>query len=75
MLKVFSFLASSDDRLDLRHGLGLILVRQIVDAHKGTMQIEGKEQKGCKVTLGFPIVGDHHQESPCQTVGSFKIEG
>lgn len=44
---------STDDRLDLRHGLGLILVRQIVDAHKGTMQIESEEQKGCKVSLIF----------------------
>ena len=47
------YMESTDDRLDLRHGLGLILVRQIVDAHKGTMQIESEEQKGYKVTLIF----------------------
>ena len=47
------YMESTDDRLDLRHGLGLILVRQIVDAHKGTMQIESEEQKGCKVSLIF----------------------
>jgi len=53
------YMESTDDRLDLRHGLGLILVRQIVDAHNGTMQIESEEQKGCKVILDFPIDGDN----------------
>lgn len=47
------YMESTDDRLDLRHGLGLILVRQIIDAHRGTMQIESEEQKGYKVTLTF----------------------
>lgn len=45
---------STDDRLDLRHGLGLILVRQIINAHNGTMQINSEEQKGCKVVFIFP---------------------
>lgn len=44
---------STDDRLDLRHGLGLILVRQIVEAHQGTMEIESEAQKGYKTTLTF----------------------
>ncbi len=52
------YMESTDDRLDLRHGLGLILVHQIVDAHNGTMQIESKQQKGCKVILDFPIDGN-----------------
>lgn len=52
------YMESTDDRLDLRHGLGLILVGQIVDAHNGTMQIESEEQKGCKVILDFPIEED-----------------
>ncbi|MEY8326225.1 ATP-binding protein [Lachnospiraceae bacterium 54-11] len=47
------YMESTDDRLDLRHGLGLLLVRQITDAHKGTMQIESGEQKGCTVSLIF----------------------
>ena len=51
------YMESTDDRLDLRHGLGLILVQQIVNAHNGTMQIESEEQKGCKVILDFPIDG------------------
>ena len=51
------YMESTDDRLDLRHGLGLILVHQIAAAHNGTMQIESEEQKGCKVILNFPIDG------------------
>lgn len=48
------YMESTDNRLDLRHGLGLILVRQIVEAHKGNMQINSEEQKGYKVTMIFP---------------------
>lgn len=48
------YMESTDDRLDLRHGLGLILVRQIVEAHIGTMIIGSEEQKGYKTTLVFP---------------------
>ena len=48
------YLESTDRTLHLRHGLGVLLVRQIVDAHKGTMQIESEEQKGYKVSLIFP---------------------
>jgi len=45
---------STDDRLDLRHGLGLLLVRQIVDAHNGTMEIESKLGEGYKTDIYFP---------------------
>ena len=48
------YIESTDDRLDLRHGLGHILVQQIVKAHNGTMQIESENQKGFKVMLIFP---------------------
>ena len=47
------YMESTDDRLDLRHGLGLILVRQIVDAHNGIMRIESEELRGYKVILEF----------------------
>ncbi len=53
------YMESTDDRLDLRHGLGLILVHQVVEAHGGAMQIESKEKKGCRVILGFPRGGEN----------------
>ncbi len=52
------YIESTDDRLDLRHGLGHILVRQIVKAHNGTIQIESEYQKGFKVMLIFPKTAD-----------------
>lgn len=47
------YLECTDERLDLRHGLGLVLVRQIVAAHGGTMTIDSKINCGCKITLIF----------------------
>lgn len=44
---------SSDGRLDLRHGLGLVLVRQITEVHNGTVQIENQVQQGLKTILCF----------------------
>ena len=52
------YIECTDERLDLRHGLGHILVQQIVKAHNGTMQIESEDQKGVKVTLIFPKTTD-----------------
>ncbi len=48
------YMESVDDRLDLRHGLGLLLVHQIVEAHHGTMTMESSLQHGCKATMSFP---------------------
>ena len=48
------YMESTDDRLDLRHGLGLILVRQVVEAHNGSMTIESTLQHGCKTVMNFP---------------------
>ena len=47
------YLESTDERLDLRHGLGLLLVMQIVKAHDGTMEIESAPQNGYKTVLTF----------------------
>ncbi|MEH2938710.1 sensor histidine kinase [Lawsonibacter sp. JLR.KK007] len=45
------YMESTDERLDLRHGLGLLLVRQIVEAHGGIMKIESAPQSGYKTIL------------------------
>lgn len=47
------YMNSTDERLDLRHGLGLLLVRQIVEAHKGTMQIKSAANHGFTTILTF----------------------
>ncbi|WP_195321083.1 sensor histidine kinase [[Clostridium] symbiosum] len=47
------YLKSTDERLDLRHGLGLILVRQIVEVHGGKMEIKDKFESGFEVTISF----------------------
>lgn len=48
------YMESTDDRLDLRHGLGLNIVRQIVKTHNGTMQFLTTGQTGFSVQLLFP---------------------
>ncbi len=45
---------SMDEKLNLRHGLGVLLVRQIVEAHKGALKIESEPQKGYQTILMFP---------------------
>lgn len=47
------YMESTDERLDLRHGLGLLLVRQIVEAHQGTLYIESEQQKGYRAKIIF----------------------
>lgn len=47
------YMESTDDRLDLRHGLGLLLVRQIVEAHSGEIQLQNGAQTGCSIKLIF----------------------
>lgn len=51
------------ERLDeTRHmakgsGLGLVSVLNIVDAHKGEIEIQGEEGRGTTMKLSFPLVG------------------
>jgi signal transduction histidine kinase len=47
------YMESTDDRLDLRHGLGLLLVRQIIEAHHGTIEIESRLHEGYKTNIYF----------------------
>ncbi len=49
------YLESTDEKLNLRHGLGVLLVRQIVRQHNGTMKIESMPNCGYKTTLIFSI--------------------
>ena len=49
------YLESTDEKLNLRHGLGVLLVRQIIEAHKGTMAMESEPLKGFKTVLTFPV--------------------
>lgn len=49
------YMESTDERLDLRHGLGLLIVRQVAKAHHGTMEVTSPEGGGCKTVLSFPI--------------------
>lgn len=49
------YLQSTDDRLDLRHGLGLLLVKEIVSIHKGNVSISSALNKGFSTTISLPI--------------------
>ena len=49
------YMESTDARLDLRHGLGLLLVRQIVEAHGGSMTIRSAPGQGCQTVLSLHI--------------------
>lgn len=44
---------STDERLDLRHGLGLLIVRQIVEAHGGTIELNNTSLHGCMASMFF----------------------
>lgn len=44
---------STDERLNVRHGLGILLVWQIVEAHHGTMEIFSEPQIGYQTVLTF----------------------
>lgn len=48
------YMNSTDESLNLRHGLGLLIVRQIVEAHNGSVKLTGAENQGCRIEMIFP---------------------
>ena len=48
---------STDERLDLRHGLGFLIVQQVAIAHNGNFKLTNVFPKGCEATLIFPYIG------------------
>lgn len=48
------YMEDTDECLDLHHGLGLILVKEIVKAHGGSYQMDSQYQNGYCTTLSFP---------------------
>lgn len=49
------YIESTDERLDLRHGLGLLLVKQIVSTHHGTVGFSNVEPHGFRAEIILPI--------------------
>ena len=47
------YLESTDERLDLRHGLGLLIVQQVAAAHNGSFKLTNVLPKGCEGALFF----------------------
>ena len=48
------YMESTDERLDLRHGLGLLIVQQIATVHNGNFKLANVLPQGCEATLIFP---------------------
>ena len=38
-------------------GLGMVIVKNIVDAHEGSLKVESAPGKGTKVTISLPLRG------------------
>lgn len=48
------YMESTDERLDLRHGLGLLIVQQVAAAHNGSFKLSNVLPQGCEAALIFP---------------------
>jgi K+-sensing histidine kinase KdpD len=48
------YMESTDERLDLRHGLGLLIVQQVAAAHNGSFKLTNVFPKGCEAAIIFP---------------------
>ena len=52
------YMMSDSGTAEPRHGLGLLIVGQIVSAHKGTVSFDHGKRGGFAVTISFPIPAD-----------------
>ena len=52
------YMMSDSGTTEPRHGLGLLIVGQIVSAHKGIVSFDHGKQGGFAVTISFPIPSD-----------------
>ena len=50
------YMESTDERLDLRHGLGLLIVQQVAAAHNGSFKLTNVSPQGCEGVLIFPYI-------------------
>lgn len=57
------YMESIDERLDLRHGLGLLIVQQVAKAHNGIFEIYNVLPKGCKTVLTFPLTDKQRSQN------------
>ena len=51
------YMMSDSGTAEPRHGLGLLIVKQIVSAHSGTVSFDHGKNGGFAVTLAFPVSG------------------
>ena len=54
------YMMSDNGTTEPRHGLGLLIVQQIVSAHKGTVSFNHGKQGGFATTISFPVTQDDH---------------
>ena len=47
------YMESTDERLDLRHGLGLLIVQQVTRVHHGTFSLSNVDPSGCRAAMTF----------------------
>lgn len=47
------YMESTDERLDLRHGLGLLIVQQVTRVHHGTFALSNVAPSGCRAIMTF----------------------